>query len=209
MKTCVYRNTQEPNEVVFATGKHTLARPRRTWDLTTQTIREMRTREEKLRAVFGAQRKPPALNEDKENQKTFRVREGIVRDLEHIRLLAELDTWKYIPEEVAAVVFEHFITLQQHYEDGDVEVEHIPDTVIVEMAIRTFRLYLQGCHPWNRKLIPKVMGVDRNEITIRKLRQSVVHGAIIDNIVDATYEVDDLPDDDTFDFDDIPEWDEL
>ncbi len=186
-----------------------MARPRRTWDLTTQTIREMRTREEKLRAVFGAQQKPPAYNEDKAGHKTFRVREGIVRDLEHIRLLAELDTWKYIPEEVAAVVFEHFITLQQHYEDGDVEVGHIPDTVIVEMAIRTFRLYLQGCHPWNRKLIPKVMGVNRDEISIRKLRQSVVHGAIIDNIVDATDDMDDLPDEDAFDFDNIPEWDGL
>ena len=95
----------------------------------------------------------------------------------------------------------------QHYEDDGKQVEHLSDSAITHMALRLFRLYLTGANPWNRRLLPKVLQVDREEASRTVFMKRPQHGAEMEAIrrmvndieIDATdllYSVEDVSWDD-------------
>ena len=119
--------------------------------------------------------------------------------------MSEVDTWKYIPEEVAELVFERIVSTRQYTDDNDVAVEELSDSAIVHMAVRLLRLYLQGANPWNRKLIPKVLQVDRDEVTRTQFMKKFKHGADLEPM----FADDTEDDDDEFYSGHVPDWDSL
>jgi len=154
-------------------------RPRKNLDLNLASIREMRTREEKLRAIFTDELKP--IPEEKRRLQ-IALRGEVVDDLMMIRYLSEVDTWKYVPEEVAELLFERIVKTTQFRDDGGQSVETLSDSAIVHMAVRLLRLYLQGSNPWNRKLIPKILQVDRDVASRTVFMKRTKHGADMEAI---------------------------
>ena len=154
-------------------------RPRKNLDLNLASIREMRTREEKLRAIFTDELKP--IPEEKRRLQ-IALRGEVVDDLMMIRYLSEVDTWKYVPEEVAELLFERIVKTTQFTDDGGQSVETLSDSAIVHMAVRLLRLYLQGSNPWNRKLIPKILQVDRDVASRTVFMKRTKHGADMEAI---------------------------
>ena len=149
-------------------------RPKKNLDLNLRSIREMRMREEKLRAIFTDDLEPVPV--DKTNLK-ITLRGEVLNDLTQIRYLSEVETWKYIPEEVAQLLFERIVSTSQYHDDEGKLVETLSDSALVHMAVRLLRLYLQGANPWNRRLIPKVTQVDRGEATRTVFMKRFKHGA--------------------------------
>ena len=154
-------------------------RPRKNLDLNLASIREMRTREEKLRAIFTDELKQ--IPEEKRRLQ-IALRGEVVDDLMMIRYLSEADTWKFIPEEVAELIFERIVKTTQFRDDDGKKVETLSDSAIVHMAVRLLRLYLQGANPWNRKLIPKIMQVDRDVVSRTVFMKRPKHGADMEAI---------------------------
>jgi hypothetical protein len=154
-------------------------RPRKNLDLNLASIREMRTREEKLRAIFTDELKP--IPEEKRRLQ-IALRGEVVDDLMMIRYLSEADTWKFVPEEVAELLFERIVKTTQFRDDDGKKVETLSDSAIVHMAVRLLRLYLQGANPWNRKLIPKILQVDRDVVSRTVFMKRAKHGADMDAI---------------------------
>ena len=178
-------------------------RPRKEVQLNMQAIREMRKREEKLRAIFGTEMRP--LPWDK-RRLVVSLHGSVLEDIAQIRYLSEVDTWKHIPEEVAQLVFERIVATKQYGDDDEVVVEELSDSAIVHMAVRLLRLYLQGANPWNRKLIPKVLQVDRDEVSRTSFMKKFKHGADMEAIRTM---VDAIENDEEFYSEDVPDWDSL
>lgn len=180
-------------------------RPRKNFDLDARAIREMRTREEKLRAIFTADWKP-IPKDDRKLQ--VALRGPALDEIAQIRLLAEVETWRNIPEEVAQLLFERIVETTQHHEDDGKKVEHLSDSAITHMALRLFRIYLMGSNDWNRRLLPKVLQVDREEATRTVFMKRFKHGAEMEAI---RRMVDDIQTNDgelLYDLDDVS-WDDL
>ena len=154
-------------------------RPRKNNDLDARAIREMRTREDKLRAIFTADWKP-IPKDDRKLQ--VALRGPALDEIAQIRLLAEVETWRNIPEEVAQLLFERIVETTQHYEDDGKKVEDLSDSAITHMALRLFRLYLMGANDWNRRLLPKVLQVDRDVATRTVFMKRFKHGAEMEAI---------------------------
>ena len=184
------------------TGMSKRGRPRKELELNMQAIREMRKREDKLRAIFGAEKKP--ISWDK-RRLMVSLHGSVLDDIAQIRYLSEVDTWKYIPEEVAELVFERIVSTRQYIDDDDVAVEELSDSAIVHMAVRLLRLYLQGANPWNRKLIPKVLQVNRDDVTRTQFMKKFKHGADLEPM----FADDTESEGDGFYTDDVPDWDSL
>ena len=177
-------------------------RPRKNLDLNLASIREMRTREEKLRAIFTDELKQ-ILEEKRRLQ--IALRGEVVVDLMMIRYLSEVDTWKSVPEEVAELLFERIVKTTQFRDDDGKKVETLSDSAIVHMAVRLLRLYLQGANPWNRKLIPKILQVDRDVVSRTVFMKRVKHGADMEAI---RRMVNDVESSDDILYDDV-DWDSL
>ena len=92
----------------------------------------MRTREEKLRAIFTDELKP--IPEEKRRLQ-IALRGEVVDDLMMIRYLSEADTWKFVPEEVAELLFERIVKTTQFRDDDGKKVETLSDSAIVHMAV--------------------------------------------------------------------------
>lgn len=172
-------------------------------ELTLRAIREMRTREEKLRKIFGVRPEPlPKIK-----SRVLRVREDVFDDVDYIRLLSEADTWKYVPEEVAEHLFNYVVLNKQYHEDDDFKVEDVPDAIIVAMGVRLLRLYLTGANKWNRKLIPTVMNVSREDMTREVFMTSFKKGAEIERMLNS---IDGEKEEDEGDYySSIPDWDDI
>ena len=181
-------------------------RPRKQLQLNMQAIREMRKREEKLRAIFGTEINPIPWDG---RRLAISLHGAVHDDIAQIRYLSEVDTWKHIPDEVASLVFERIVSTKQFTDDDGIKVEELSDSAIVHMGVRLLRLYLQGANPWNRKLIPKVMQVDREMISRTFFMKKFKHGAEMESIremIDDS-ERDDV--DEVFYSGEAPDWDSL
>jgi len=181
-------------------------RPRKELQLNMQAIREMRKREEKLRAIFGTEIKPLPWDS---RRLAISLHGAVLEDIAQIRYLSEVDTWKYIPDEVANLVFERIVSTKQYVDDEGIKVEELSDSAIVHMGVRLLRMYLQGANPWNRKLVPKVLQVDREEVSRTMFMKKFKHGADMENIRKM---IDDIENDDSeepFYSEEVPDWDSL
>jgi len=180
-------------------------RPRKNLDLNLKSIREMRTREDKLRAIFTGELKP--IQRDS-RRLGVSLRGEVNDDLAQIRYLSELDTWKYIPDEVAHILFERIVSTSQYHEDDKKSVDTTSDSAIIHMAVRLLRLYLQGANPWNRKLIPKVMQVDREVASRSVFMKRFKHGAEMDAVRKLVDDIEIIDEDMLYDLEDVS-WDNL
>ena len=129
-------------------------------------------------------------------------------EIQQIRFLSEVETWKHIPEEVAQLLFERIVETTQHYEDDSKRVEHLSDSAITHMALRLFRLYLTGANPWNRRLLPKVLQVDREEASRTVFMKRPQHGAEMEAIRRMVNDIEIDETDLLYDVEDVS-WDDL
>ena len=90
-------------------------------------------------------------------------------------------------------------------DDDGKKVETLSDSAIVHMAVRLLRLYLQGANPWNRKLIPKILQVDRDVVSRTVFMKRAKHGADMEAI---RRMVNDVESSDDILYDDV-DWDSL
>jgi hypothetical protein len=169
---------------------------RNEWGEHRQTVRMMRKREEKLRAIFLDS---PEIPDRGEEWKNLSVRGEIIDDIEMIRILGEVDTWQYLPEDVADILFKDMRGNKVRPQDFD----DVSTATIVGMAVTLMRLYLMGANSWTRRLMPKVLQVNREKVTRRMFMEKVKHGVDIDVMLEEKREKSDYESDDNFDFDSV------
>jgi hypothetical protein len=182
-------------------GKATQSLARLAWGEHRATLRSMRNREEKLRAIFLDS---PELPDRSQKWVAVNVREEIMNDVEFIRILGEINTWKYLPEEVADVLFKDMRGNMVRPQDFD----DVSANTIIGMSLRLLRIYLTGANQMTRKLMPKVMQVDRVSIGRQMFMSRVAHGVEMEAVVAKVKENEDYESDDNFDFDAV-DFDEL
>ena len=174
----------------------TKGREHESWGEARSSIRAMEKREERLRSIFLQNSKIP----DKTPEwVTLKVQDVTMNDIEFIRILGEIDTWQYLPEDVADILFKNMKGDPVRPQD----FSDVSNSTIIGMSLRLMRLYLMGANKWNRKLIPKVMQVNRRKITRRKFMERVPHGIEMDNIIEKANDKGDYESDDNFDFDSV------